>query len=56
MQEFRGEIRAVGPYERMQLWMDHEGLECFQMLQRLENSAIKLVLQVDFSLDTVAEP
>lgn len=52
-QEFRSEVGAIGPLKGMEVGIEREPLEEFEVAQRLENSARKLIREVDFALSTV---
>lgn len=55
VQEFRCEIRAVLPYDRVQLGVQFERSEHLNVAQWLEHGALELVTEIYFTFETIAE-
>jgi hypothetical protein len=55
MKEFRREISAVRPNNRVKLRMDVESLEDFNVLQGFENGSLELIAKINVSFSPIAE-
>jgi len=55
MEKLRREVRAVGPHQGLELWMDAELLKHHRIAQRLEDGAAKCRPQIDLTRCAVTE-